>query len=33
MAIAQAHLSAEFDRNLFDHYIYAIVTDGDLMEA
>ena len=33
MAIAQAHLSAEFDKDLFDHYIYAIVTDGDLMEG
>jgi transketolase len=36
MAIAAAHLSAVFDRpgyNLFDSYIYAIVTDGDLMEG
>ncbi len=33
MAIAQAHLSAEFDKDLFDHYLYAIVTDGDLMEG
>jgi len=33
MAIAQAHLSANFTPNLFDHYIYAIVTDGDLMEG
>jgi transketolase len=33
MAIAQAHLSAEFDAGLFDHYIYGIVTDGDLMEG
>lgn len=33
MAIAQAHLSAEFDQELFDHYIYAVVTDGDLMEG
>jgi len=36
MAIAAAHLSAIFDRpdfNLFDSYIYAIVTDGDLMEG
>jgi transketolase len=33
MAIAQAHLAAEFDPGLFDHYIYAIVTDGDLMEG
>jgi transketolase len=33
MAMAQAHLSAEFDKELFNHYIYAIVTDGDLMEG
>ncbi|MCL4531419.1 MAG: transketolase [Chloroflexi bacterium] len=33
MGIAQAHLSAEFGQDLFDHYIYAIVTDGDLMEG
>ncbi len=33
MAIAQAHLSVEFATDLFDHYIYAIVTDGDLMEG
>jgi transketolase len=33
MAMAQAHLSAEFATDLFDHYIYAIVTDGDLMEG
>ena len=33
MAIAQAHLAATFSPNLFDHYIYAIVTDGDLMEG
>lgn len=36
MAIAQAHLAATFNRPgypLFDHYIYAIVTDGDLMEG
>jgi len=33
MAIAQAHLAAEFDQELFDHIIYAIVTDGDLMEG
>jgi len=36
MAIAAAHLSAEFDRpafGLFDNFIYAIVTDGDLMEG
>lgn len=33
MAIAQAHLAAEFGEGLFDHFIYAIVTDGDLMEG
>ncbi len=33
MAIAQAHLSAEFGPDLFQNYIYAIVTDGDLMEG
>ena len=36
MAIAQAHMAARFNRPgfpIFDHYIYAIVTDGDLMEG
>ncbi len=36
MAIAEAHLAAEFNRpghTIVDHYIYAIVTDGDLMEG
>lgn len=36
MAIAEAHLAAEFNRpayNLVDHFVYAIVTDGDLMEG
>jgi transketolase len=33
MAIAQAHLAAIFSPELFDNYIYAIVTDGDLMEG
>ncbi len=36
LAIAQAHLAATFNRpnfNVVDHYIYAIVTDGDLMEG
>ncbi len=36
MAIAAAHLSATFNRpgfDLVDPYIYAIVTDGDLMEG
>ena len=36
MAIAAAHLAATFNKgskNIVDHYIYAIVTDGDLMEG
>ena len=36
MAIAEAHLAAEFNTpaiSLVNHYIYAIVTDGDLMEG
>ncbi|HEX8737669.1 MAG TPA: transketolase [Pyrinomonadaceae bacterium] len=36
MGIAQAHLAAKFNRKGFpviDHYIYAIVSDGDLMEG
>ncbi len=36
MAIAEAHLAAEFnqtDVKIVDHYTYAIVTDGDLMEG
>jgi transketolase len=36
MAIAEAHLAAEFNRPgypVFDHRTYAIVTDGDLMEG
>lgn len=36
MAMAEAHLAAVFNRpgyTLFDHYVYAIVTDGDLMEG
>lgn len=36
MAIAEAQLAALFDQpgyKLIDHYIYAIVTDGDLMEG
>ena len=36
MAIAATHLAAEFNRPGFDiinHHIYAIVTDGDLMEG
>jgi len=36
MAIAEAQLAQTFNRpghSLFDHFIYAIVTDGDLMEG
>ncbi len=36
MAMAEAHLAATFNRpghNLIDHTVYAIVTDGDLMEG
>lgn len=36
MAIAEAHLAAEFNRpdyQVIDHHTYAIVTDGDLMEG
>lgn len=36
MAIAEAHLAALFNRpghEVIDHFIYAIVTDGDLMEG
>ncbi len=36
MAIAEAHLAAEFNRpgfNVVDHYTYVITTDGDLMEG
>ncbi|NOY97757.1 MAG: transketolase [Chloroflexi bacterium] len=35
-AIAEAHLAATFNKNghkIVDHYTYAIVTDGDLMEG
>jgi len=35
-AIAEAHLAAEFNRpghEIVNHYTYAIVTDGDLMEG
>lgn len=35
--IAEAHLAAEYNstihEKLIDHYVYAIVTDGDLMEG
>ncbi len=36
MAIAEAHLASEFNRpdnEIIDHFVYAIVTDGDLMEG
>lgn len=36
MAIAEAHLAAEFNRpglDIVNHYTYALVTDGDLMEG
>jgi transketolase len=36
MAIAEAHLAAEFNLpgiQVIDHFVYAIVTDGDLMEG
>lgn len=36
MAIAEAKLAAHFNKpgiNIIDHYTYAIVTDGDLMEG
>ncbi len=36
MAIAEAHLAAEFNQpghTIIDHFVYAIVTDGDLMEG
>lgn len=36
MAMAEAHLAKVFNRpghSLIDHYVYAIVTDGDLMEG
>ena len=36
MAISEAHLAAEFnipDHDVISHYVYAIITDGDLMEG
>ena len=36
MAIAEAHLAAVFNRpgyEIINHYVYGIVTDGDLMEG
>jgi transketolase len=36
MAIAEAHLASVFNKSgheVIDHYVYAIITDGDLMEG
>jgi len=36
MAMGEAHLAAKFNKDgfpLIDHYVYAIVSDGDLMEG
>src|SRR5215212_9484083 len=36
MAMGAAHLAAKFNKDgfpLIDHYVYAIVSDGDLMEG
>ncbi|HJP93356.1 MAG TPA: transketolase [Pyrinomonadaceae bacterium] len=36
MAMGEAHLGAKFNKDgvpLIDHYVYAIVSDGDLMEG
>jgi transketolase len=33
MAIAEAHLGAEFGRELVDHHTYVLASDGDLMEG
>src|SRR5436309_1124288 len=33
MAIAEAHLCAEFGRELVDHHTYVLASDGDLMEG
>jgi transketolase len=36
MAVAEAQLAAQYNRpgyTIVDHYVYAIVTDGDLMEG
>ncbi|MCA9921465.1 MAG: transketolase, partial [Anaerolineales bacterium] len=36
MAVAEAHLAAQFNQaghDMIDHTVYAIVTDGDLMEG
>ena len=33
MAIAEAHLAAEFGKDIVDHHTYVLVSDGDLMEG
>lgn len=36
MALAEAHLAAKYNRdnlNIVDHYTYALISDGDLMEG
>ena len=33
MALAEEHLRAELGADLVDHYTYALVSDGDLMEG
>jgi transketolase len=33
MAIAEAHLAAEFGRDIIDHRTYVLASDGDLMEG
>ncbi len=33
MAIAEAHLTAEFGRDTVDHHTYVLASDGDLMEG
>jgi len=33
MAIAEAHLAAEFGRELVDHHTFVLASDGDLMEG
>src|SRR5262245_18777336 len=33
MAIAEAHLAAEFGREVVDHRTYVLASDGDLMEG
>jgi transketolase len=33
MAIAEAHLAAEFGSDIVDHYTFVLASDGDLMEG